>query len=213
MKTYLESFKGLHVTWINAVHGKKNPYVRLSYKQRGITNNFEHSDGVLGCLASHRWIWERELLQCTSADPYWILIMEDDVQFHPLYSDELLSSYLKEIPADAMLLKFGYLGTHEFSCKYVPVNEFWTSTHQAFAFSTICYAVRSDLLLPLLNHRWVNPVDVIIIPGSYGMINPETILGVPVYTAFRTLMNKNTGSTELYHGLVSDKGFESTICV
>jgi GR25 family glycosyltransferase involved in LPS biosynthesis len=209
----LDAIPGLSYTIVDAVNGRKNPHVRQSYRDRGIIDDYGHGEGVLGCLASHRMLWERILYECNSAEPAWTLILEDDAKFHPLLTSELLSEYLGSIPKDAWMIKLGYLGTSPYSSKYVPVNKYWTSLQNSTAFSTICYAVRSDVVPHLLKHKWTTPVDHLRIPRSYGMINVEEVLEVPTDVAFRKCMNHTIGCEELYHGIVADQGFESQITI
>jgi len=216
MKEMLDTHPGLDYTLIDAINGKKNPYLRYSYKTRGIIGEYEHGEGVLGCLASHRMVWERILYETESIEPFWTLIMEDDVKFHPLLTPELLSSYFEAIPKDARMLKIGYLGSKLVSGKvvlrtYVPVNQYWVS-FQENAYSTICYAVRSDLIPHLLAHKWNSPIDHLRIPCSYGMINVEDVLEVPTNYEFRQYCNSREGRVyEQFRGNVAEQTFESQI--
>jgi hypothetical protein len=109
------------------------------------------------------------------------------------------------------MIKLGYLGTEPYSSKYIPVNKYWTSLQHSTAFSTICYAVRSDLVSHLLKHKWTTPVDHLRIPRSYGMINLEEVLEVPTDVAFRKYTNRSLRFDELFHGMVAEEVFESQI--
>jgi hypothetical protein len=208
MKEMLEK-QGIQYTMIDAVNGKKNPYLRQSYQDRGIINEYNYNNGVLGCLASHRLAWEQILHESDSSEPTWSLIMEDDVKFHPLLSKDTLTSYLETVPKDAVMIKLGYLGD-EIS-KYIPVNKYWMKFGNTIGYSTICYGVRSDILPHLLKHKWSYPIDHIPIPYCYGMINIEDIEDLPTDTIFRHYNNRNINRAQLFHGMVSEQTFESQI--
>ena len=76
----------------------------------------ELSKGALGCLMSHYKLWEHEFLQKNKDDDYWVLIVEDDVLFHPQLKNEHVNAYMAEWPADARLIKLGWM-----------FNDYWHS--------------------------------------------------------------------------------------
>ena len=210
MKAHLDAFEGLSYTILDGVNGKKNPYLRKSYEDRGITNRYPCSDGLLGCLASHRMIWERIFTECDDATPTWTLVMEDDALFHPAFTAAALAKYTAASPSNALFLKFGYLATEAYSNSYIPINRYWTSFNGAQSFSTICYAIRSDLTPHLLKHQWTQAIDWLTIPQSYGAINLEDALGDDAdYSRFRNYYNPYIKATEPYHGLVAAAPSES----
>ena len=210
MKAHLDAFEGLSYTILDGVNGKKNPYLRKSYEDRGITNKYPCSDGLLGCLASHRMIWERVFAECNDAAPTWTLVMEDDALFHPAFTAAALAKYTAAIPSNALFLKFGYLATEAYTKSYVPINRYWTSFNGAQSFSTICYAVRSDLTPHLLKHQWTQAIDWLTIPQSYGAINLEEALGDDAdYSGFRNYYNPYIKAVEPYHGVVAAAPSES----
>jgi len=203
--------QGIQHTFIDAVDGRTNPYVRRSYRDRGIIDEYKHGEGVLGCLASHRMIWEQILHESDSSTPTWSLIMEDDVKFHPLLTKDILTKYLESIPKNATMIKLGYLGTEPYSSKFIPVNKYWTSFQNTTSFSFICYGIRTDLIPHLLKHTWSTPIDTVRIPHSYGMINIEDIKDLPSDTSFRIYHNRYLKCDEYFHGVVAEQRFKSQI--
>lgn len=198
----LSAFPGISYKILDAVYGKANPHLRTSYLQRRIVaESAKLTDGQLGCLASHRAIWESAMLNADCPTPFWTLVLEDDAVFHPLFCNDLLKDYLMALPDDARYFKFGYLASPPFFSKFGISNKYWRSFNGAVSFSTICYAVRSDLLPALLAHTFHGALDHISIPFAYGAVEPETVLDMPVDRAFRLYKNPYLGVDELFHGL------------
>ncbi len=192
--------------FIDGIVGKANPLLRQSYADRGIlTATAPVSPGAFGCLASHRWIWESALSAITSPEPFWILILEDDVKFHPLFTTALLQSYLDAIPPTAGILKFGFLAGPRFSERYTVENSHWMAFGSTPSFATHCYAVKSTHLRHLLNLRFNKALDCVVWPAAYGASNPEKILGLPSdsYMDWRMYYNPYIKEKEPYHGFVA----------
>ena len=207
----MTQFPNIRYTIVDGVDGRKNPHLRPSYQARGIIDEFKHSEGLLGNIASHRMLWERALYECDSTKPTWTLIFEDDVKFHPLLTESLLQEYLNAIPPTAQLIRFGFLATKPFYNKYVPVNRHWMSFQSSPSFCAVSYAVRSDYLPLLLAHKWTTPIDHVGFPNSYGAANLEEVLDLPEesYRPFRTFYNSFIDATELFHGVVACEDFAS----
>jgi hypothetical protein len=168
--------KGLEYECVKPVNGSNNIWLRQSYIDRKIIGEFPYDATILGQLASHRMIWERALYDCERGDPTWILIMEEDVCFHPLLTDELMTAYMSSVPSNAKMLKFGYIRNKGDDVKCIPENKYWISLKTVRTYSMVCYAIRSDLLPDLVKHCWMGPIDQLIIPNCYGMVNPEEVL-------------------------------------
>jgi GR25 family glycosyltransferase involved in LPS biosynthesis len=204
ISSMLSVYPGISYKILDAVYGKKNPYLRESYTQRGILKQGVHlTDGQLGCLASHRAIWESALLGAEGSTPFWTLILEDDAVLHPSLTNELLGQYLQALPGDARYFKLGYLATSPFLSKFSISNKYWMKFNDCVSFSTICYAVRSDLLPALLAHTFSTPLDHIGIPYAYGAIDPESVLDVPLDRTFHLYKNPYLHAEELFHGVAS----------
>jgi len=211
IKANLAQFPSLPYTIVDGVYGRKNPYLRASYKERGITDDFPHSDGLLGNIASHRMLWERALYACDTKEPTWTLIFEDDAKFHPCLTEAHMQDYLDKIPKEARLIRFGFLASGGFEKKFVPVNSHWISFQRSPAFCAVCYAVRSDFLPSLLKHKWTDAIDRIGYPYSYGAVNLEDIYEVSNLQscAFRPFYNEFIQATEMFHGIVACEPFKS----
>jgi len=198
----LSKFEDLTFTIIDAIKGADNKDLRKSFEEKNIIKNFSReSDGVFGCLASHRMVWEHSVYK--GLTPVWTLILEDDACFHPLFSSDVLLQYILTAPADAKCLKFGFLATNHFFKHYSKINECWWSFNGVPSFSTICYAIRSDSVIQMLNHIHVGPVDSMVIPFSYGATNVEKMLNNnDNWDNFRNYFNPYISCVERYHGFV-----------
>lgn len=153
----------------DAIDGRKNPHLRQYLTDSGvITPDCALRPGQLGCLASHRVLWEQMLLGMDGTDPFWVLIMEDDVRFHPKLTEQMLADYLSALPDDARFFRLAFLAHGSYAEKLVDCGPLWVR-FTGITFTTICYAVHSDYLLPLLKHRFNGPVDCIALSRSYGM--------------------------------------------
>ena len=125
--------------------------------------------GALGCLMSHYKLWEMEFMLRKKDENYWILIMEDDVLFHPMVDDTVLQSYLDLMPADAKFVKLGWAFSSDWHSKnVVSHNERYVKFLNNGVFSTICYAVHSSILETLLLKTYKHAIDNFPIDGAYG---------------------------------------------
>ena len=129
----------------------------------------ELKPGALGCLMSHYKLWELEFMLRKKDENYWILIMEDDVLFHPMVDDTVLHSYLDLLPADAKFVKLGWaFGSQWHSKNIVSYNERYVKFLNNGVSSTICYAVHSSILETLLLKTYDHAIDDFAIDGAYG---------------------------------------------
>lgn len=216
MKEELERVGCKTYRFFDAVYGKANPYLRQSYIDRNIISpSGQISDGALGCLASHRAIWESALLSADSSEPFWILILEDDVRFHPLFNEALLQEYINEIPKEASIIKFGYLAIREISNNYKAISRHYVSFEKMVSYSTCCYAIKSDILRKMLNIKFHGPIDCCIWPNAYGVSYPESILGVSLdsYAEWRKYYNPNLKKHEIFHGFINVASYESSTLI
>ena len=196
----------------DGVPAKKNPYLRDSMRARGIlVRDAGISQGSVGCIAAHRKVWENCLYDVTTTTPYWTLIFEDDFKFHPLFTHELFQKYLDNIPADAKLLKFGYLALPMYEKEYTKNGDYWINFNGKLSFSTCCYAVRSDMFSELLANRYSTNVDCLPLKTAYGAAYPENVLGLPkdAYMDWRMFLNTYNNIREPYHGFVACYEHES----
>ena len=214
IKKMLDGFDGCTYKIFDAVNGKKNKLLRQSYEERNIISKSANlKDGQLGCLASHRTIWENELMSIKDDTPVWILIMEDDALFHPEFNNAIFSEYLMNIPKDAYYIKFSYLAIERFYKEFSISNNYWMNFNSSASFSTVCYAVRSDFLGGLLAHTFKGPLDCLAIPCSYGAINIEKLLNITENNEFRTYYNPIHNINESFHGFVAVTKGESKTCI
>jgi len=126
------------------------------------------SASVLQTLYNHYTLWQSELRNNTTKASYWILIMEDDVVFHPKFNQAKLLLYLENIPADANLVKFGF----GYSLVYGPnveiENDYYIKIKNNGVPGMFCYAVKSDILDILVSKQYTMSLDSLEIPGMYG---------------------------------------------
>jgi GR25 family glycosyltransferase involved in LPS biosynthesis len=210
-KARMAAYEGLNITVVEGVPGRTNPYLRESYKERNIIGDHGAatlSDGMLGCIASHRHIWESVMLRANSKTPFWILVFEDDALFHPLFDNDVLASYLETVPSDALQLRFGFLALPHYCANYKRVNAHWLDFQNTQAFATNCYALRSDVLSSLLRFKFDCNIDHIIIPRSYGAVDLEVSqeLGreeVAKHVEFYRYYNAHIKDYEKFHGLAA----------
>jgi hypothetical protein len=143
------------------------------------------------------------LASIASPELFWILVLEDDVKFHPCFTQELFSSYLQKIPESAGIVKFGYLATPDYQVRYSAENTHYVSFGTIPSFATHCYAVKSTHLRHLLNIRFNKALDCVPWPATFGAVNPERLLSVPDDLEWRMYYNPYTKKKEPYHGLVA----------
>lgn len=77
-------------------------------QKHGLTKEFSEKKGLAGCAASHIRMW-KEIARNKMG---WTLILEDDVHFHPKFS-ELFQAYWQQVPKDALIVFPGYCGGGE----------------------------------------------------------------------------------------------------
>jgi GR25 family glycosyltransferase involved in LPS biosynthesis len=207
-----ERFSGLNYEIVKAVDGRKNPILRRWFElTHVISTPYPQTDGALGCLASHRKVWQTTL-EDTVKFPSWVLIMEDDVRFHPLLTNDHLKMYLDNVPKDAKVLKFGYLKKPH--VEYTRENKYWWNLSKKSVYSNICYAVRSDMLPNMLAIKdIIVAVDCYVMDNVYGAALLEEAFDLPDTSKFREYKNPNTGKTEHFLGFVNVADFESTTMV
>lgn len=221
LKEHFKRFPGMNYTFVEGVNGRKNPFLRNSYKNRNIIDGgYPFTDGELGVLASHRMIMENCMLHTESSEPYWILIMEDDVRFHPSLTNEIFAQYIQNIPRDALHLKFGYLANPFISNGirvdpkdgYKQYNTSWINFNNSMSFATHCYAIRSDVLPACLAYKFTQPLDCIIVPNTYGATNIEDITKEhpSTHTTFYTYKNQHSDYTEQMYGIAGQYNYVSS---
>ena len=163
----------LDVSFFNAYDASKN-YDLLkeqALRNKIVTENCvkEIGKGALGCLMSHYKLWESEFLKMKKGESYWILIMEDDVLFHPKFNHTVLQSYLNAMPSDAKFVKLGWMfNAYWHSKNVVPCNDLYVKFINNGVSSHICYAVHSSILETLLLKTYEHAIDDFSIEGSYG---------------------------------------------
>jgi GR25 family glycosyltransferase involved in LPS biosynthesis len=102
---------------INAIDAKKLDINNLSNKlvtKAGIDSALDKNKGVytiltkgaIGCALSHKLAWEKVLY----GDDNYVLILEDDIQFHKDYNNKL-QAIINRVPDYDIL----YLGTHGYT--------------------------------------------------------------------------------------------------
>jgi GR25 family glycosyltransferase involved in LPS biosynthesis len=204
-------FPGLNYTIVRAVDGRKNSVLRNWFETANIISTpYPFSDGALGCLASHRKVWQTILEDTGSEFPTWSLIVEDDLRFHHDFTQDHLADYLKHVPSDANVLKFGYLVDPGRRAKYTRENAYWWNFNKTGAFSTVCYAVRSDILPTFLYNKLNCPVDGICIAGMYGAASLEETFGIQDTTNAMAYKNPVTGQDQVFQGVATVADYPST---
>lgn len=71
----------------------------------GLTHKFSKTKGLAGCACSHIRLWK--YIIANNLD--WILILEDDVHFHPDFN-KIFSYYWNNIPENAEIIYLGHCG-------------------------------------------------------------------------------------------------------
>jgi GR25 family glycosyltransferase involved in LPS biosynthesis len=93
--------QSIHPIRFPAVNGKE---VSISTMvDLGVTPGLTVSRPHAGCASSHLKLWR--MLADNNSD--WVLVLEDDVNFHPQFS-KVFSAYWKKVPKDAMIVYLGY---------------------------------------------------------------------------------------------------------
>jgi len=64
------------------------------------------TDGAIGCALSHMQIW-KEIIECGRGEQSTFLVLEDDCQFLPDFSEEVLAQRLDHVPNDWELIYIG----------------------------------------------------------------------------------------------------------
>lgn len=212
LKTELERFDGLKYSIVKAVDGRKNPILRRWYELTHVTSTpFPQTNGALGCFASHRRVWQMALEDAVKF-PEWTLVLEDDMRFHPAVNNAIIAEYLAHVPADAQLLKFGYLKKD--SVTYSRANKYWWDLSNKTAYSTIAYAIRSDLMPNMLAARDLSvSIDCLVTDHVYGAAMLEDACGLPDTSEFRKYENPNTDKSEYFWGIAAVADYPSTTMI
>lgn len=206
-----ERFPELKYTIVRAVDGRKNCALRSWFmKANFITNPYPFSDGALGCLASHRKVWQTILEDTESEFPTWSLVIEDDMRFHPQFTAEHMAEYLKHVPSDANVLKFGYLVEPDRRKKYTRENAYWWNFNKTCAFSTVCYAIKSHILPTFLYNKINSPVDGICIAGMYGAASLAEAFDIQDGSNAMAYKNPVTGQDQVFQGVATVADYPST---
>jgi len=192
---------------INAVNGKKHPTLKQYFIKTGVINeDINISPGGLGCLASHKLVWDMAYYSIDSTEPFWILIFEDDFSFHPLISNNLFLEYIRNMPADAKFVKFGHHMIAEGYNHYKPANKYWLNMGRMRSYGTYCYAVHSDILPSLCAFKnFKEAIDCVSFnTGFYGAVDPEIVLEVPREPQMNWILYDDpyTGNKQEYRGIV-----------
>lgn len=155
-------------SFFDAIYGKESKYMLEYAKKRNIIKESNNMNlGQIGCILSHYLLWERCYLEIHSTNENeWILVFEDDVEFHPDFTNEKFDEYLKNLPDDAEFFKLCYLGVNGFCA--IENNPHWYSFSGA-VYSTMAYAVKRKYLKNLLK-TYENPLDWYVFDKhAYGM--------------------------------------------
>lgn len=156
----------------NAIYGKNIPMLKdYCINHNIIEPSWTYSNAQLGCLMSHRTIWENNFLSYNE-NPEWILILEDDCVFDTKLTTTILREYLRNLPDDALHFKFGYATTSNPSVDhyYKSDNKYWTKT-DTYTNGLYCYAINTSLLKALCYYKFKYPIDILIISATYVAIH------------------------------------------
>ena len=164
--------------FFDAVDGRKNyENLRTMSLRKGIIGQKaydELSPGALGCLLSHRGIYEKEYLSMKPDDDYWILIMEDDVEFAPGLYEEM-PKYIQHWPEMSKIIKLvywpPYLGKYN-----IEINNPYFVEINHYTCGTMAYALHSSILKHLVDHIFVTPIDLFYFKPTHGF---RTIKNAP----------------------------------
>jgi Glycosyltransferase family 25 (LPS biosynthesis protein) len=206
-KKLFETYDCSNYEIFDAVNGKKHPTLKQHYIDTGVLHpSINLSAGGIGCLASHRILWDKVYHSIDSSEPFWTLIFEDDFSFHPLFTTKLFNEYIRNIPSDAKYIKFGHHMVPEGYKMYPHVNKYWLALNNFKSYGTYCYAVHSDILNSLASYKnYTEAVDNISLKqGFYGALDPETVLGVPRQPNMKWILYDDpyTGRKQEYRGIV-----------
>lgn len=215
IKTELSRFPNLNYTFFDAINPLENQSILYEYLNRGIIGVTCFTPGQLGLIASNRIIWEKH---ASDNKNNWILIIEDDIIFHPLFNENILSNYLKNVPEDATYLKFGFLAAGDYYNGTVKVNNYWKRLEKSY--STSCYAIKISLIQTLLNHCFIQPIDWVHLPNTYGMCSIDELDEIKnhkkkskkllLYKNFYKFYNEYINGYENFYGVISNKNFKSS---
>jgi GR25 family glycosyltransferase involved in LPS biosynthesis len=174
IQTHLARFPNLDYTFFPGVFGRESKHVVEYAIRRGIIR-LEPDEtgeviniGQVACIVSHFLMWEHCVLKVPhGSEGYWILILEDDVEFHPDFNNKVLYDYLQHLPEEVKYFKLSYQDSEMYST-VTPVNSHWKKLERQ-TFSTIAYAVHTDLLMPFLMNTYSKPLDWYPIHTAHGM--------------------------------------------
>jgi GR25 family glycosyltransferase involved in LPS biosynthesis len=176
IRNHFSRFPGLEYSFFQGVYGMKSRYLSTYVDKKNIVQFIPDENGIfmsraqLACIMSHYMIWQQALLRVPEDSPgYWILIFEDDIEFHPDFSNDILQEYLDSLPSDALMIKMVYQNAEKYS-DVKQVNTHWNKLEKQ-VFSMMAYAVHTDLLLYLLTNIYKNPLDWYPIHCAYGFID------------------------------------------
>jgi GR25 family glycosyltransferase involved in LPS biosynthesis len=178
IQKHLARFPNLNYSFFQGVFGRESKYIVEYALRRGIIR-LEPDEtgeviniGQVACIVSHFLMWEQCILKVPhGSEGYWILILEDDIEFHPKFNNQVLYEYLKDLPKGVKYFKMSYQDSDLYST-IIPVNSHWKKLERQ-TFSTIAYAVHTDLLMSLVSMTYSKPLDWYSIENAHGMADIE----------------------------------------
>jgi GR25 family glycosyltransferase involved in LPS biosynthesis len=167
IQTEMDRF-GTTFAFYDAVYGKEEKNNKAWYAlSKQIINPKAIGNlhpGEIGCLLSHYMVWTDILLHMK--EDKWYLIVEDDCAFHKDVTNEYLQKAFENLPPDAKILKFAHLNLYGRSVERY--SDYWYKI-KGNSFSTMCYAVHSSAIKPLLGHMYDSPIDHLVLGNAYVM--------------------------------------------
>ncbi len=149
-----------------------NEMLKYSLK-RSIISDFavkKHNKQTLSKLITHINLWEQILFNKPSeSTDYWVLVLQDNIQFHPHFAKELLSKYIKDIPTNAQFIKFGWYGDKlQMMFRARSFNDHYVELLDKGVNGFACYAIHTSILPTLIENVQDNVLDDIRISNAYG---------------------------------------------
>jgi GR25 family glycosyltransferase involved in LPS biosynthesis len=169
----------------DAILGKDNVFAAWFFRTI-LKQTAPITAGLMGCQLSHAMIWAQTILDARIAADDFVLIMEDDLIWHPETTNPAIESLLSRVPADANMIKFSVcdytsdLHDLEERKQIEPVADKIYRQIEILG-GTLMYAVRKRVLPALLSTDYhvnfdnaIVPQTYLLLPHSVGIANQHT---------------------------------------
>ena len=165
---------GMSCDIFDAVRGHDNGFAAWFYRSI-LKQTARVPPGLMGCYLSHAMIWAQTILDERIGADEFVLVMEDDLVWHPDATNDAIEALLARVPGDASMVKFsvcdfvGEVRVLEERGQVQPVaGGVYLQTGMLGGY--LMYAVRKAVLPALLEFVYPGHFDNALAPRTYVLL-------------------------------------------